>query len=53
MLGARAQQGRNLASAGNAADGPQAGQPEGKAPAGAPLVVALLACARAHAASRA
>ena len=53
MPGARARQGRYLASAGNAADGPQAGQPEGKAPAGAPLVVPLLTCARAHAASRA
>ena len=53
MPGARARQGRCLASAGNAADGPQAGQPEGKALADAPLVVALLACAQAHAASRA
>ena len=32
---------------------PQAGQPEGKALADAPLVVAFLACAHAHAASRA
>jgi hypothetical protein len=46
MQGARAQQGVHLASAGNATDGPQAGQPEGKALAGAPLVVAFLACAR-------
>ena len=52
MQGARVQRGRYLASAGNAADSPQAGQPEGKALAGAPLVVAFLACASAHAASR-
>ena len=39
MQGARVQQGRYLASAGNAADSPQAGQPEGKA-----LVCIALAC---------
>lgn len=53
MQGARAQQGLRLASAGNAADGPLAGQPEGKACQGAPLGVALLVRADARTASRA
>src|SRR5690348_13068190 len=53
MQGARAQQGLRLASAGNAADGPFARQPEGKVCQGGPLRVALLACANAHAASHA
>ncbi|PZR27176.1 MAG: hypothetical protein DI538_25870, partial [Azospira oryzae] len=53
MQGARAQQGPCLASACNAADGPAAGQPEGKLPASPPLGVALLVRVGTRTASRA